>query len=131
MSQCYWSALLSGTALIGLHLAGRQNPAGWALCILDEMLWIAYAIATAQWPFIASALAYTWVYYQNLRRWRHTVPAHPARHRRSQPPAGRPQHPPARPGDPPPEFWAEKCPRPPKGAGAGDGVVRTAFLAAP
>jgi hypothetical protein len=69
-TQLYWSAALTVVFLVGLILLGKHNPWGWVLGIADELLWIAYAIATHQWPFIISAVAYTTICARNLRAWR-------------------------------------------------------------
>jgi hypothetical protein len=69
-SQMYWSAALTVMFLASLVLIGKHNPWGWALGIADELLWAAYAVATRQWPFIISAVAYTAVCLRNLRAWR-------------------------------------------------------------
>jgi hypothetical protein len=66
MTGWYWSALLAAFGVIGLYLAGRGSAWGWTLGLVDEVLWILYAIATGQWPFCLSALAYGWVYARNL-----------------------------------------------------------------
>ena len=75
----YWSALLATTFLISLVLIGKNNPWGWALGILDELLWIIYAITTRQWAFIISAAAYAAICLRNLRTWRRhaTTNSHP------------------------------------------------------
>jgi hypothetical protein len=69
MTGWYWSPLLAGFGVLGLLLAGRRNCWGWALGLVDEALWVAYAILTRQWAFCLSALAYGWVYGRNLRDW--------------------------------------------------------------
>jgi hypothetical protein len=69
MTGWYWSVLLAGFGLIGLYLAGRNNYWGWALGLLDEALWVVYAVHTQQWAFCLSAMAYGWVYLRNLRAW--------------------------------------------------------------
>lgn len=71
----YWSVLLAGFGLIGLYLAGRRNYWGWAVGLVDELLWVVYAVRTQQWAFCASAVAYGWVYVRNLRAWSHSAPA--------------------------------------------------------
>jgi hypothetical protein len=71
MTGWYWSVLLAGFGLIGLYLAGRNNYWGWALGLLDEALWVVYAVHTQQWAFCLSAMAYGWVYLRNLRAWAH------------------------------------------------------------
>ena len=70
MTGWSWSALLAGFGVVGLYLAGRDSWWGWALGLLDEALWVVYAVSTRQWPFCLSALAYGWVYGRNLRAWR-------------------------------------------------------------
>jgi hypothetical protein len=70
----FWSAFLAGFGLVGLYAAGRRRWWGWALGLVDEALWTAYAVLTHQWAFCLSALGYAWVYARNLRAWR-AVPA--------------------------------------------------------
>lgn len=65
----YWSYLLTVVGLIGIWLAGRKSRAGWAVGFGAQALWVAYAIATTQWGFIASAVAYGGVYARNWVRW--------------------------------------------------------------
>jgi hypothetical protein len=70
MGQLYWSGLLTTMFLASLILVGRKNAWGWAAGILDELLWIAYAITTRQWPFLVSAGVYMVICFHNLRTWR-------------------------------------------------------------
>lgn len=65
-----WSWLLAAVGVFGLYLAGKKNPMGWAVGLAAQVLWIAYALVTKQWGFIASALAYGWVYGKNYRSWK-------------------------------------------------------------
>lgn len=65
-----WSWLLTAVGVFGLYLAGRKSITGWAVGFFAQGLWIAYAIATHQWGFIASAFAYGSVYARNWWRWR-------------------------------------------------------------
>lgn len=66
----FWSWLLTAVGVTGLYLAGRKSKAGWVVGFGAQALWIAYAIATRQWGFIASAVAYGAVYARNWLRWR-------------------------------------------------------------
>lgn len=66
----WWSWLLAAVGVTGLFLAGSSNKLGWALGFGAQLLWIVYAVATEQWGFIASALAYGFVYARNWLRWR-------------------------------------------------------------
>lgn len=69
MSQ-WWSWALSAIGIAGIFLAGGHRKVGWLLGLGVQGLWIAYAVATEQWGFIASALAYGAVYARNWLRWR-------------------------------------------------------------
>lgn len=64
------SIVLAGTGLVSLWLSGRPctRRLGWIAGLVDEVLWIVYAVMTTQWAFIISALAYGWVYWKHLER---------------------------------------------------------------
>lgn len=64
-----WSFLLAAIGVMGIYLAGRKSYWGWALGLGAQVLWVAYAVATAQWGFILSAVAYGVVYGKNLWQW--------------------------------------------------------------
>lgn len=66
----WWSWILTAVGVLGIWLAGRKLTAGWAVGFGAQALWIAYAVATRQWGFIVSALAYGTVYGRNWLRWR-------------------------------------------------------------
>jgi hypothetical protein len=66
----WWSWGLSAIGIAGIFLAGSSKKVGWLLGFGVQGLWIAYAVATHQWGFIASALAYASVYGRNWLRWR-------------------------------------------------------------
>lgn len=70
MSALIWSTVLAAVGILGLYVAGRRLWWGWAIGLAAQVLWIAYAIVTRQWGFIASALAYGFVYGRNALRWR-------------------------------------------------------------
>lgn len=66
----WWSWVLTAVGVFGLWLAGRHDRRGWWVGISAQGLWISYAIATRQWGFIVSALAYGTVYARNTYLWR-------------------------------------------------------------
>lgn len=66
----YWSYVLTVVGVFGLYLAGRRSRWGWAVGMAAQVLWFAYALATEQWGFIVSCLAYGSVYAKNFRAWR-------------------------------------------------------------
>lgn len=65
-----WSIALAAIGILGIYLAGKKNLIGWAIGFGAQVLWIACAIATKQWGFIASALAYGFIYGKNWLAWR-------------------------------------------------------------
>lgn len=64
-----WSWILAAVGIFGLWLAGRKDYRGWFVGLGAQILWIAYALVTKQYGFIASALAYGWIYAKNGRAW--------------------------------------------------------------
>lgn len=70
MNSWWWSWLLAAGGVFGLWLAGRKNRWGWAVGLAMQVLWIVYAVVTAQYGFIIAALAYSFVYAVNFYRWR-------------------------------------------------------------
>lgn len=69
MTGLAWSVILAVVGIFGLYIAGRRLWWGWLVGLGAQVLWIVYAIATRQWGFILSALAYGWVYGRNALRW--------------------------------------------------------------
>ena len=64
-----WSYALAAVGILGIYLAGRRSLWGWAVGVAAQVLWIAFAVATSQYGFIISALAYGAVYGRNWRCW--------------------------------------------------------------
>lgn len=65
-----WSIVLSAVGIMGMYLAGSKNLWGWVGAFSAQVLWIIFAVATKQYGFILSALAYGWVYGRNYMKWR-------------------------------------------------------------
>lgn len=65
-----WSFVLAAVGVLGLLLAGRRRWQGWGVGFGAQLLWVAYAVATEQWGFILSAVAYGTVYARNALVWR-------------------------------------------------------------
>lgn len=64
-----WSIVLAVVGITGQWFAGRKQKSGWAIGVGAQVLWLTYAVVTRQWGFIASALAYGFVYARNWYRW--------------------------------------------------------------
>jgi nicotinamide riboside transporter PnuC len=69
MIPVWWSIMLTAVGVTGLWIAGRRSAWGWVIGLGAQVLWVAYAVATRQWGFIGSALAYGFVYGRNALRW--------------------------------------------------------------
>lgn len=65
-----WSLTLAAVGVLGLFLVGKKYWQGWAINLGAQALWIVYAIATRQLPFIASAVAYGFVSARHMFAWR-------------------------------------------------------------
>jgi nicotinamide riboside transporter PnuC len=65
-----WSIALSVVGITGIFIAGKKNMWGWFIGLSAQVLWIIFAIVTAQYGFILSAIAYGWVYGTNWLKWR-------------------------------------------------------------
>ena len=65
-----WSWILAAIGVTGIFLVGRKTIWGWLILCVNECLWIAYALATHQYGFIAMALAYAAVYIKSYIHWR-------------------------------------------------------------
>lgn len=65
-----WSYALAAVGILGIWLAGRKSLWGWAVGFGAQALWIIYALVTAQYGFIVSALAYAAIYGRNWVKWR-------------------------------------------------------------
>jgi hypothetical protein len=65
----WWSWLLTAIGVTGLWMAGSKKAVGWAVGVFAQALWIAYALSTEQYGFLASALCYAFVYGRNFARW--------------------------------------------------------------
>jgi hypothetical protein len=65
----YWSYVLPGFGLIALYAGGSRKRWGWVVGFTGEMLWIAYGLATRQYGFALSGLAFAIVYARNFLLW--------------------------------------------------------------
>jgi len=66
----WWSWVLAAIGVKGLFLVVRKTIWGWLILCVNEILWIAYALATDQYGFIAMAIAYAAIYIKSYIHWR-------------------------------------------------------------
>lgn len=64
-----WSFVLAAVGIAGIYLAGRKSKWGWGLGLFAQILWVVFALSTAQYGFILTAVAYGAVYLKNLLQW--------------------------------------------------------------
>jgi hypothetical protein len=65
-----WSWVLAVIGVTGIYFVGRKTIWGWIVLLFNEVLWITYAVVTAQYGFIFSAIAYAAVYIRSYMHWR-------------------------------------------------------------
>jgi nicotinamide riboside transporter PnuC len=70
MTNLAWSIGLAVIGLIGMHIAGRKSQWGWFIGLSAQVLWVIFALTTAQYGFLLSAAGYGWVYGNNWWKWR-------------------------------------------------------------
>jgi hypothetical protein len=62
-----WSYVLAAIGVTGIFFVGRKTIWGWLVLLLNECLWIIYAVTTKQYGFIFAAIAYGIVYISRKR----------------------------------------------------------------
>jgi len=65
-----WSWALAVIGVVGIYFVGKKTLWGWFVLLFNESLWIVYAVATEQYGFIVSAIAYAVVYVSAYFNWR-------------------------------------------------------------
>lgn len=65
-----WSYILSAVGVTGLYFAGSNKWWGWCIALLNECLWIIYAVQTQQYGFIFGAIIYGLVHFRNAVSWK-------------------------------------------------------------
>ena len=64
-----FSYLLSIISLVTLWLIGNKNKAGFILGLLNQILWIWYALMLKQYGLLVGVMAYAVIYIRNLIKW--------------------------------------------------------------
>jgi nicotinamide riboside transporter PnuC len=65
-----WDWVLGIVGVTGIFLVGRKTIWGWLVLLLNECLWIAYAVITDQYGFMVMAIAYGIIYIKSYFGWR-------------------------------------------------------------
>jgi nicotinamide riboside transporter PnuC len=65
-----WSWILAAIGVTGIFFVGRKTIWGWLILLVNECIWIAYAISSKQYGFIFMATAYSIVYIKSYLMWR-------------------------------------------------------------
>ena len=65
-----WDWALGIVGVTGIFLVGRKTIWGWLVLLLNECLWVTYALITDQYGFMAMAIAYGIVYIKSYFGWR-------------------------------------------------------------
>ena len=65
----YWSWVLEGIGLLGAFVVGRKRWWGWAILLVNTVLWGVYSIQSHQYGFIMASVFYAPLYTRNLIKW--------------------------------------------------------------
>ena len=65
-----WSWILAIVGITGIAFVGRKTIWGWLVLMLNECLWVAYALDTRQYGFILASIGYGTVYVLSYRKWK-------------------------------------------------------------
>lgn len=63
-----WSYVLAALGITGLLIAATRPKVGWWVNIGAQVAWVGYAVATRQWGFLLTAVAYAVAYARLLRK---------------------------------------------------------------
>lgn len=66
----WWSWILATIGVSGIFFVGQKTIWGWLVLLANEVLWTVYAVATEQYGFIFSAVAYAAVYIRSYLHWK-------------------------------------------------------------
>jgi hypothetical protein len=66
----YWSWLLAVFGILGIYFVGKKTVWGWLILLLNEAIWVVYAVMTEQYGFIAMGFVYAYVYIKSFITWR-------------------------------------------------------------
>jgi hypothetical protein len=64
-----WSWVLAIVGCIGIFFVGKKTVWGWPVLMLNECLWVIYALTTHQYGFILASVGYGTIYIKSYREW--------------------------------------------------------------
>jgi hypothetical protein len=64
-----WSWVLAVVGITGIFFVGRKTVWGWLVLMVNECLWVAYALQTRQYGFILASIGYGAVYVRSFLKW--------------------------------------------------------------
>lgn len=56
--------------LLGMWLIGQKRSSGWAVGLLNQVVWVAFAVVYGAWGLLPLSAALTVIYTRALTRWR-------------------------------------------------------------
>ena len=65
-----WSWVLAVVGITGIFFVGRKTVWGWLVLMVNECLWVAYALHTRQYGFILASIGYGTVYIKSYVKWK-------------------------------------------------------------
>jgi hypothetical protein len=69
MATNTFSYILSAFSLISLWLMGNKSIWGIRVGLLNQVLWIVYALMLKQYGLLIGVFAYTIIHIRNLEKW--------------------------------------------------------------
>ncbi len=69
MSANTFSYILSALSLTSLWLMGNKSVWGIVIGLLNQVLWVAYALMLKQYGLLIGVIAYTVIHIRNLVKW--------------------------------------------------------------
>lgn len=70
MSANTFSYILSALSLTSLWLMGNKNIWGIVVGLINQILWITYALMLKQYGLLIGVFAYTIIHIRNLVKWK-------------------------------------------------------------
>jgi hypothetical protein len=65
-----WSWVLAIVGCTGIFFVGKKTLSGWLILMLNECLWLIYAVTTRQYGFIFASVGYGAIYIKSYSEWR-------------------------------------------------------------